>query len=181
MIEPLCEFKCPSRIFLGSNVRFLRGAVVLADRHGEIRLNDGVAICRFSVIQSLGGLIEIGSNTVIGDFCSLYGHSGLRIGADVMIAAGCRIVPQQHTFDMPGLSVAAQPTSSRGIWIQDGAWLGANVVVLDGVRIGRGAVIGGGAVVTKDIPDYAIAVGVPARVTRMRPGHPPAEAPSPRA
>lgn len=44
-----------------------------------------------------------------------------------------------------------------------------------------GAVIGGGAVVTKDIPDYAIAVGVPARVTRMRPGHPPAEAPSPRA
>jgi acetyltransferase-like isoleucine patch superfamily enzyme len=152
----------------------------LADPKGEIRLGEGACICRFAVLQSCGGIIEIGNNSLIGDFCNLYGHAGLRIGANVMVAAGCRLVPEEHTFDIPGLAVSAQPTQSCGISIADGAWLGANVVVLDGVRIGKGAVIGAGAVVTKDIPDYAIAVGVPAKVTRMRPGSPPAEAPSSR-
>jgi acetyltransferase-like isoleucine patch superfamily enzyme len=54
------------------------------------------------------------------------------------------------------------------IVIEDDAWLGVGVVVLDGVRIGKGAVIGAGSVVTRDIPDNAIAVGVPASVVKMR-------------
>jgi acetyltransferase-like isoleucine patch superfamily enzyme len=55
-----------------------------------------------------------------------------------------------------------------GIVVGDDVWLGFGVVVLDGVRIGKGAVVGAGSVVTRDIPDNAIAVGVPARVVKMR-------------
>jgi acetyltransferase-like isoleucine patch superfamily enzyme len=62
-----------------------------------------------------------------------------------------------------------QPLTSRGdIVLEDDVWLGANVVVLDGVTIGRGAIVGAGAVVTQSIPPYAIAGGVPARVIRYR-------------
>ena len=62
-----------------------------------------------------------------------------------------------------------QALHSKGaIRISDGAWLGAGVIVLSGVTIGKGAVIGAGAVVTHDIPDRAVAVGVPARVVKMR-------------
>ncbi len=64
-----------------------------------------------------------------------------------------------------------QPIETKGgIVIADNVWLGFGVIVLDGVRIGNGAVIGAGAVVNHDIPDNAIAVGVPARIIKMRDG-----------
>ena len=80
-------------------------------------------------------------------------------------------MPINHTFEVPNTPVALQPSVSKGITIGDGAWLGANVCVTDGVRIGTGAVVGVGAVVTRDVPDFAVAVGTPARVVKMRPGH----------
>ena len=154
---------------------FLRGAVVLADEGGTISLGDGSIVCRFSVVQAVNGRIEIGDRSVVGDFCNLYGHAGgLTIGQDVMIASGCRIVPSRHTFEDPDLPISRQPSKSEGIAIGDGCWIGTNVAILDGVRIGDGAIIGAGSVVNRSIPAFAIAVGVPARVLRYRPGHGPA-------
>ena len=170
-IDAACQFVEPSRIALGDDVRFERGAMALADPKGEISLGDRVIICRYCLLLAAGGKIEIGRETLIGDFCSLYGEGGLTIGTQVMIAAGCRLIPNEHTFLIPERPIIEQPYEGRGISIGDGAWLGANVCVLDGVRIGKGAIIGAGAVVTHDIPDYAIAAGVPARVMKMRPGH----------
>jgi acetyltransferase-like isoleucine patch superfamily enzyme len=67
------------------------------------------------------------------------------------------------------LPIREQPLSSNGpIVIEEEAWLGTRVTVLSGVRIGKGAAVGAGALVTQDIPDYAIAVGNPARVVRYR-------------
>lgn len=171
VIEAGCEFTWPSRITVGDGVQFYRGSVLLADPVGEMILENRAVVCRYVIIQSLGGTIRIGENSVVGDFCSLYGQGNLTIGRDVMLAGGCRVVPNQHTFAIKDLPVSAQPCTALGITIEDGAWLGSNVVVLDGVRIGRGAVVGAGSVVTKSVPDYAIAVGVPARVVRLRPGH----------
>jgi acetyltransferase-like isoleucine patch superfamily enzyme len=59
-----------------------------------------------------------------------------------------------------------QGITAQGISIGDGSWIGSGAIILDGVRIGRNVVVGAGAVVTKDIPDYCIAVGNPARVIR---------------
>jgi acetyltransferase-like isoleucine patch superfamily enzyme len=61
--------------------------------------------------------------------------------------------------------------SNGPVVIEDDVWLGAGAIVLDGVRIGKGCIVGAGAVVTKDLPDYAIAIGVPAKVTKMRAGN----------
>ena len=65
--------------------------------------------------------------------------------------------------------------SRGGIHISDDAWIGVGVIVLDGVRIGKGAVIGAGSVVTRDVPDNTIVAGVPAKVIRMRNDMPPGD------
>ena len=92
----------------------------------------------------------------------------IRIGAFAEIAPNCAFYPYDHGYKANEL-IRCQPLQTKGgIVIEDDVWLGFGVIVLDGVKIGRGAVIGAGAVVTGDIPEGAIAAGVPARVTKMR-------------
>ena len=173
-VAELCQFAHPRNIFLGNRVRFLRGAMVLADPAGRIELGDDAIIRRFAVLESLVGLIRIGKRSGVGDFSNLYGYTGgLEIGDDVLMASGCRLVPSQHGIGDPSRPIAAQPSTSRGIKIASNVWLGANVVILDGVSIGLGAVIGAGAVVTKDVPAYAVVGGVPARIIKYREGFTP--------
>jgi len=169
-IEPCCQFGCSKRIILGSNVSFLWGAVIIADATGRIEIGDNSTLCRYSILQSVGGVISIGTDSLVGDFCNLFGQGSLTIGNHVMISSGVRIIPNQHTFNDPSMPINQQPCFSQGIVIKDGVWVGANCCILDGVTVGTGAIIGAGSIVTKDVPDYAIAVGVPAKVIRMRPG-----------
>jgi acetyltransferase-like isoleucine patch superfamily enzyme len=122
-------------------------------------------------LQSAGGKIIIGTNTTIGDFCSLYGQGSLKIGNDVMIASCVQIVPNQHTFSELALPISRQPCQALGIQIHDECWIGTNTVILDGVEIGRGAIVGAGSVVTRNVPPYAIVAGVPSKILRFRPGY----------
>ena len=169
-IDALCQFKCARRILLGSKVKFLRGAVILADSTGRIEIGDKSTVCRYSVIQSVGGVISIGPDSLVGDFCNLFGQGNLAIGNHVMISSGVRIIPNQHTFSDLIIPISHQPCHAQGIVIKDGVWIGVNAVILDGVTIGVGAIVGAGSVVTRDIPDYAIAVGIPAKVIKYRAG-----------
>jgi acetyltransferase-like isoleucine patch superfamily enzyme len=94
--------------------------------------------------------------------------SSIQIGCGVQIAPNCAFYPYDHGFAR-GQLIMEQPCKTKGgIIIDDDAWLGHGVIVLDGVRIGKGAVIGAGSVVTNDIPDGAIASGIPSRVVKMR-------------
>jgi acetyltransferase-like isoleucine patch superfamily enzyme len=101
----------------------------------------------------------------------LNGQGGLEIGNDCLIASHVVFIPENHVFDRRDVAIREQGGTRKGIRIGDDVWLATGAVVLDGVSIGRGAVIGAGSVVTKDIPDYAIAVGVPARVIGQRGGN----------
>jgi acetyltransferase-like isoleucine patch superfamily enzyme len=135
------------------------GRVAVAD---QATLSDGV------IIAPYGGSIEIKEYAYIGPYCVLYGHGGLVIGRNAMIAAHTVIVPASHTFARIDVPMSEQPTTAEGIEIADDVWIGSGVRVLDGVRIGRGAVIGAGSVVTRDIEPYGVASGVPARVVWNR-------------
>ena len=131
-------------------------------------MHEQASVGPFSLVEARGGAVEIGPATTIGPFCVLYGHGGLTIGRDCLIASHVVCIPENHCFDRRDLPVRLQGGSRKGISIGDDVWLATQVVVLDGVSIGRGAVIGAGAVVTTDIPPYAIAVGVPARIIAYR-------------
>lgn len=139
---------------------------------GGVHLTENVHIYRWSMVE-LGegeGSLKIGSNTYIQSGCVLNAFIGnIIIGANCMIAPRCAFTPYQHGFADTSRPMREQALTSKGdIVLEDDVWLGLNVVVLDGVTIGQGAIVGAGAVVTKDIPAYAIAGGVPARVLRYR-------------
>lgn len=102
--------------------------------------------------------ITIGEGTSIGDHCILDGRCGLSIGSSVNLSTGVWIWTQQHDKDDRQFKVVG-----KNVVIEDYVWLGGRVIVLPGVRIGRGAVVASGSVVTKDVPPFAVMAGLPAR------------------
>lgn len=111
--------------------------------------------------------IEIGEGTYINRYTILDAHERIGIGANVMVGPHCFITDGNHGMD-PAISVKSQPMTSKPVEIEDEVWIGAQVTILPGVRIGRGAVIGAGSVVTRDVPAHSIALGSPATVRRQR-------------
>lgn len=97
------------------------------------------------------------------------GRAGVTIGARTRIATGCVIFAFDHGL-APELPILAQPVRSQGITIGEDVWLGANAGITDGVSVGDHAVVGMGAVVTRDVPAWAIVGGSPARVIGDRRG-----------
>ncbi len=140
---------------------------------GEIRLGRGVHIYRGTIIEvGRGGSVIIGDDTHIQAHCNIKGFlRSTIIGKNVQIAPHCGFSPYEHGFADPNVAIREQEITSAGdIVLEDDVWLGLSVQVLDGVTIGKGAVVGAGAVVTKDLPPNCVAVGVPARVIRYRRG-----------
>ncbi len=110
--------------------------------------------------------IRIGARSLIGEACILRGQGGITIGNDVFLAPMVQMLAVNHMYHDTSRPISVQGITAQGITIEDGAWIGGGAIILDGVRIGRNAVVGAGAVVTKDVPDYCIVVGNPARVVR---------------
>ncbi|MEL6495022.1 MAG: acyltransferase [Cyanobacteria bacterium J06623_7] len=111
--------------------------------------------------------IEIASHTYINRNTIIDAIDLVRIGRDCAIGPNCYITDHDHGLDSR-FAPLQQPMIARKTIIGDRVWLGANVTVLKGVQIGHDAVIGAGSVVTKNIPEQAIAVGIPAKVVRVK-------------
>ena len=169
-IQDGAEFVGAYNIEIGDRVHLFRGVRINGrDNNCRIRIGDRVAIERG--VDIAGGencQIEIGEDTFIGPYTCIGGPGRVKIGKKCLIAAQTGIVANNHTFADPLQYIRDQGVTQKGIEIGDDCWLGYGVKVLDGVTIGKGSVIGAGAVVTKDIPPYSIAVGVPAKAIASR-------------
>jgi len=113
-----------------------------------------------------GADIVIGSNSGIGE--NAYLQSPLIIGDYVMMGPDVRILTRSHKFDRTDVPMAVQGGSVNGVVIGNDVWIGTRVMIMPGVVVGNGVIIAAGAVVTKNLPDFSICAGVPARVVRMR-------------
>lgn len=127
-------------------------------------LNHGVQI---KLHSGSAGSIEIGNRTAIGPYSILSGRH-IKIGDDCLIAPHVGIFASSHVFTDTNRKIREQGQEYKGVIIEDDCWLGSGVKVLDGVTIGQGSIIGANAVVTKNIPPYSIAVGIPARIVKNR-------------
>ncbi len=169
-IEKDVRLQVPRRIRLGRRVMI--GAGCFLDAHsltGHIVLDNDVWLSQGCYLVAYRHAeLYIGERTYIGHRCLLYGHGGIHIGRDVLLANDVQLICGNHTFSRRDLPIRAQPTVERPIIVEDDVWLGASVIVLGGVTVGHGSVVGAGAVVTHDLPPYSIAYGVPARIVGTR-------------
>jgi carbonic anhydrase/acetyltransferase-like protein (isoleucine patch superfamily) len=112
-------------------------------------------------------VLRIGDRCVLGRGSSIVAHTSVEIGDDVWTGPNVYITDQNHGYEDIERPISQQPLPpDRPVVIGAGSWLGYGAVILPGARIGRNVVIGANAVVTGEIPDFSVAVGVPARVVR---------------
>jgi acetyltransferase-like isoleucine patch superfamily enzyme/glycosyltransferase involved in cell wall biosynthesis len=127
----------------------------------HVRIGRDSTICSGCFVTGFG--IQIGSNTVINRFCYLDGRVPLKIGNNVNISHYTLIQTLTHDPQNPDFVCLEGPVE-----IGDYAWIGARAIICPGVKIGEGAVVGAGAVVTRDVPPYMIVAGNPARPIKER-------------
>jgi acetyltransferase-like isoleucine patch superfamily enzyme len=138
------------RIFIGKNVYVRKNTWLAAEPV------TGDANCK----------LVIGDGTYIGNNCHIYASSLIEIGKKVMIADKVYLSDNVHTYENINIPVIDQPTKQvNPVVLKDGCWLGENVCVI-GAVIGKNSVVGANSVVTKDVPDFCVAVGSPAKIIK---------------
>lgn len=168
-IQPGVEFIRACCIEIGNKIGIGRGVRLQSHcLNSRICIKDWTGIDRgVDISVRGGGYIEIGERTHIGCYVCLAGGD-IKIGQDCLIASHSGIYATNHNFADPTRIIRDQGSTRKGIVIENDCWLGHGVIVLDGVTIGQGSVIGAGAVVTRNILPYSIAVGIPAKVIDQR-------------
>ncbi len=162
----------PHHISIGEN-SFLDDYAVLDAKGGSdpgILIGKNVFVGRNTILSCKGGSITIDDYANISSNCSLLSETKINIGKYTFLAGHCYLVAGgNHSFDRTDVPIMLQASLTKGgIHIDEDCWLGASVILLDGIKLGRGCVIGAGAVVTKSLPPYSVAAGIPAKKIRDR-------------
>lgn len=185
------------RLFVAGSGRFAREPGVRLLGAPFLRIEDGVYLDRGVYLHGRPGGLEIGAGTrimagaklhvfnfrglphagirvgarcVIGFDCVITGQGGVTIEDDVILGPRAMLLPVDHVHDDPSRPVREQGLSARGIRVGRGAWIGAGAIVLDGVEIGAGATVGAGAVVTRGVAAGAVVAGNPAAAIKSADG-----------
>lgn len=125
------------------------------------KLFNGIQVDRFNHLT-------IGDDVSIGKGVLILAAGGVKIGDRTMIGPGSKLLSAGHVVPEGRAPMRFTGTFLKKITIEKDAWIGANVIILPGIKVGEGAIVGAGAVVTKDVPPFAIMGGAPARIIRLR-------------
>jgi len=157
-------------IAIADSCQMEAGVILRANSVAEpgIRVANDVSIKEYAIVNANLGRVSIGARSWIGPYCLIYGNGDVQIGEDVLIAAHSSINSVSHLT-----TEITTPINSQGIYcdpvtIEDDVWIGLNCTILQGITVGRGSIVGAGAVVTRDLPPWSIAMGVPARIVGSR-------------
>lgn len=152
---------------IGKNVVFEKGVLVF---HPEtIELGDNIYIGHNTILKGYyKNSMVIGDNTWIGQNCFFHSAGNISIGRNVGIAPDVKILTSRHKEQGVDFPILFSELEFNEVVIEDDCDIGIGSIILPGVSIGKGSQIGAGALVTKSIPDFAVAYGVPAQVVRFR-------------
>ncbi len=112
--------------------------------------------------------VEIGHDVLLNADSKIGGQTGVKIGNYVQLAYNVNITSVNHSYQNPKLPIKKQRSFGGPVIIEDDVWIGANSMILPNIKIGRGAIVGANAVVTKNVKPYSIVGGVPARFIKFR-------------
>jgi len=159
--EVQAELQQQEAVTIGADSFVAPDAQVFAEPNRPVIIG---ARCSVAATAYLHGPIRLGDDVSVNPGAHLEGgRAGIVVGSQVRIAAGAKLFAFEHGLQ-PGTPIVEQPTTSLGIRIGDDVWIGANTGITDGVSVGDHAVVAMGAVVTRDVPAWAVVGGVPARL-----------------
>lgn len=163
------KFTKSSFKFIGENVIFEDGVMVFHPENIEIK--DNVYIGHNTILKGyFKNSLRIGCNTWIGQNCFFHSAGGIIIGSAVGIGPNVKIITSVHKETNIEVPILFEPLEFATVILEDGCDIGVGSTILPGVRIGKGSIIGAGSVVTRDVPEYTVVAGVPAKVIRKRKG-----------
>lgn len=165
-------FRHPHKIKIGDNV--IIDDNCLLDAKGAsnrgIRIGNNVFLGRNTILSCKDGDIELHDRVNIGFNCEIFSSSRVVLEEYALLAAYCYVVGGgNYSLEKTGKPISEQPIfEDKGVVLEKNCWLGARVTVLDGVKIGHDSAIGSAALVNSEIPPFSIAVGIPAKVVKIR-------------
>jgi acetyltransferase-like isoleucine patch superfamily enzyme len=165
-VSPGAKIQFPFRLSVGRGSRIHRCSITASG--AGIELGESVEIQEGAVLNAHDGKISMGDHTALGPYVVMFGYGSISLGNYSAIAAHSTIVASNHNYSDRHTPFRLQGSTGKGICIEDDVWIGANCVVLDGVTIGKGAVVAAGAVVRNNVAPYAVVGGVPARLLKER-------------
>lgn len=166
--------KSKKHIVCGSGLTIDDGCYINALCKNGVIIGNNFSLGRNSTIECTGVIRDLGDSLEIGDdvgispnaFISVRGK--VSIGSSTIFGPGVKLFSENHIFTDRETPIYLQGATKKGIAIGEDCWIGADAIILDGVTIGKGCVVAGGAVVNKDVPDFTIVGGVPAKVIGNR-------------
>jgi acetyltransferase-like isoleucine patch superfamily enzyme len=163
-------FRHPKKISIGDNVVIDDNCVL--DAKGEendgIFIGKNVFIGRNTILYCQNGDIYIDDDSNIGSNCQIFSAKDVMIGQKVLVGAYSYFIGGGHKSDRVDIPIIDQGREAKGITVKDDVWVGAGVKVLDGINLNKSSIIGTGAVVTQDVPMYAVVAGIPAKIIKYR-------------
>lgn len=149
-----------------------KGKIGMAFRYAILKtviksMGDNVSIHPYVTLKGVANL-ELGNNVSIHSYGYIDATGGIFIGDDVSLGNGVSIISFEHNFEKLDVPIKDQGHTDKPVVIENNVYTGSKVTILGGITIGTGSIIGANAVVAKSIPEYSIAVGVPAKVIKTR-------------
>jgi acetyltransferase-like isoleucine patch superfamily enzyme len=169
-----CKIRHCHKIRTGKMVLISDNVEINALSKQGITLGNNVSIHRNTIIECTGVIRELGEGLIIGNNvgiaqnCFIQVRGFVSIGSNVMFGPTVSIFSENHGFENTEIPMIKQPTTRKGVIIEDDVWLGTQSVILDGVTIGKGSIIAAGAIVNTNVPPYSIVAGVPAKIIKSR-------------
>lgn len=169
-----CEIRCKKRIEFMGSATIEDYTKIDALSKGGVKIGNNFSIGRNSIIECTGVLRELGEKLEIGENVGIAANAfiavrgNVKIGSNTIFGPGVSIHAENHNFSDLESPIRLQGATRKGVTIGEDCWIGSKAIILDGVNIGNHVIVAAGAVVNKDVPDYAIVGGVPAKVIKMR-------------
>ncbi len=154
--------KAAKGIYIGMGCKVVNNGTFVCEENVTIRPDSNFWV-------AAGSTLELKRGAYIGNHSTISVVNNVTIGEDVLVAPNCYIADHNHEFEDPYTPIINQGVrvvEGSRVVIDSGTWIGKNAVVVGNLRVGRNCVIGANSVVTKDIPDYCIAGGVPAKILK---------------
>lgn len=164
---PRCVVDVSARLSIGSGVEFRSGVELRAHGRGSIIIEDGVRIDRgVRILAANDATVRIMRGARIGLYSVLNGGDSITVGDAALVSGFVYLQTSMHVHASEAVAIRDQGYTHAPVVIEDGSWLGAHVTVMPGVTVGRGAVVGSNAVVTRSVPPRMTVAGVPAKPLR---------------